>query len=68
MINGTGEAASGPWSAWTLGGYDTMTIPKGGAVIAVLRLSLNGVEHPVRLMGVMAQRRFMRIVAQKIAV
>ena len=68
ITNSRGETFAGPWSAWTLAGYDVMILPKAGPALSVLHLGLNGEEHPVRLMDLRHQRAFLRVVAQKMAV
>jgi len=68
ITNKRGEVFAGPWEAWTLSRYGTMSMPRGGVVITEVYLMLNGVEHPVRLADQRRQRQFLRLVAQKIAV
>lgn len=62
-----GKVATGPWADWRLDAYDVMHLPKGGEVMSVLYLSLNGVQFGVRVLDQRHQRRFMRMVVQKIA-
>ena len=62
-----GRVWSGPWAEWTLKAYDVLHLPKGGEVLSVLYLGFRDGELPVRLFDQRHQRRFMRLVVQRIA-
>lgn len=62
-----GEVVSGPWRDWRLDACDTLWMPRAGPVLTGVTLALGDRRLPVRLTSVRAQRRFLRLVAQKIA-
>lgn len=62
-----GHVFTGPWADWRLESYDALHLPKGGRVLSVLYLSLNGRELPVRMMDQKQLSRFLRMVVQKVA-
>lgn len=61
-----GRVFAGAWADWRLETYDVLHLPKGGQVMSTLYLSLNGETLGVRVMDQRQQRRFMRMVVQKI--
>lgn len=67
VTNIHGHVFTGPWADWRLDSVDVMHMPKGGEVLSVLYLSVNGAQIATRMADHRKLSRFLRMVVQKVA-